>query len=147
MLVVKILLDTHSVLKWAQERRKEHLPRKRGDKKSNLTKPNPKPINLWPVEREREMLGTSVRSAGALRLLGAGAGTLRGLAGSAGANTLKTALYDEHLRRGAKVVDFAGYWLPLQYPQGVKAETEFTRSSATLFDVSHMGQEIGRAHV
>lgn len=49
-------------------------------------------------------------------------------------------MYDDHLELGGKLVDFAGYYLPLQYPSGVKAECEATRSKATLFDVSHMGQ-------
>ncbi len=53
---------------------------------------------------------------------------------------IKTAVYDDHVKLGGKLVEFAGYWLPLQYKEGVKAECEQTRSAATLFDVSHMGQ-------
>jgi len=62
----------------------------------------------------------------------------RGLASAAG--TLKTAVFDEHKALGGKMVDFAGYYLPLQYNAGVKSEVEQTRKAATLFDVSHMGQ-------
>ncbi len=62
----------------------------------------------------------------------------RTLAG--GPDTLKTAVYDDHQELGGKLVDFAGYWLPLQYPAGVKQECLHTRSDASLFDVSHMGQ-------
>ncbi len=53
---------------------------------------------------------------------------------------LKTPLYDLHVERGAKMVGFAGYAMPVQYPQGVMAEHRQTRESAGLFDVSHMGQ-------
>jgi len=38
------------------------------------------------------------------------------------------------------MVEFAGYWLPVQYPAGVKSEHLHTREAASLFDVSHMGQ-------
>lgn len=44
-----------------------------------------------------------------------------------------------HRARGARMVEFAGYWMPIQY-EGIVAEHEWTRSSAGLFDVSHMGQ-------
>ncbi len=52
----------------------------------------------------------------------------------------RTALYDEHVRLGAKLVPFAGYDMPVQYPTGVLTEHNWTRESAGLFDVSHMGQ-------
>ncbi|MCX8500813.1 MAG: glycine cleavage system aminomethyltransferase GcvT [Alphaproteobacteria bacterium] len=52
----------------------------------------------------------------------------------------RTALYDLHLGLGAKLVAFAGYELPIQYPLGVLKEHLHTRQSAGLFDVSHMGQ-------
>jgi aminomethyltransferase len=54
----------------------------------------------------------------------------------------RTPLYDLHLSLGARMVGFAGYSLPLHYPSGIIAEHLFTRSSASLFDVSHMGQAI-----
>jgi len=51
-----------------------------------------------------------------------------------------TALYDLHVELGAKMVPFAGYDMPIQYPLGIVKEHQQTRSSAGLFDVSHMGQ-------
>ena len=53
---------------------------------------------------------------------------------------LRTPLYDLHLELGARMVPFAGYSLPVQYPAGLIAEHQHTRESASLFDVSHMGQ-------
>ena len=53
---------------------------------------------------------------------------------------LRTPLYDLHVERGAKMVTFAGYQMPLQYAGGILAETLHTRRAAALFDVSHMGQ-------
>lgn len=52
----------------------------------------------------------------------------------------KTPLHALHLELGARMVHFAGYSMPVQYPAGVMAEHHHTRSSAGLFDVSHMGQ-------
>ncbi len=52
----------------------------------------------------------------------------------------RTALYDLHLELGAKLVPFAGYEMPVQYPLGIKKEHLHTRAQAGLFDVSHMGQ-------
>ena len=52
----------------------------------------------------------------------------------------RTPLYDLHLVHGARMVAFAGYEMPVQYPAGVKNEHLHTRSQAGLFDVSHMGQ-------
>ncbi|WP_419835122.1 glycine cleavage system aminomethyltransferase GcvT [Endozoicomonas atrinae] len=52
----------------------------------------------------------------------------------------KTPLYDLHLTQGAKMVPFAGYEMPVQYPSGVKTEHLHTRNKAGVFDVSHMGQ-------
>ncbi len=51
----------------------------------------------------------------------------------------RTPLYDLHVARGGRMVDFAGYALPVQYG-GIIAEHEQTRDRASLFDVSHMGQ-------
>ncbi|MDO8755870.1 MAG: glycine cleavage system aminomethyltransferase GcvT [Polaromonas sp.] len=53
---------------------------------------------------------------------------------------LKTPLYDLHLELGARMVPFAGYSMPVQYPAGLMAEHHHTRNAAGLFDVSHMGQ-------
>ena len=44
-----------------------------------------------------------------------------------------------HRARGGRMVEFAGYWMPVQF-EGILAEHQWTRSSAGLFDVSHMGQ-------
>ena len=53
---------------------------------------------------------------------------------------LKTALHDLHVELGAKMVAFAGYAMPVQYPLGIVKEHKHTRENAGLFDVSHMGQ-------
>ncbi len=53
---------------------------------------------------------------------------------------LKTPLYDLHLALGARMVPFAGYQMPVQYPEGLLREHQHTRTAAGLFDVSHMGQ-------
>ena len=53
---------------------------------------------------------------------------------------LKTPLNDLHVELGARMVPFAGYSMPVQYPAGLMAEHLHTRSAAGLFDVSHMGQ-------
>lgn len=52
----------------------------------------------------------------------------------------RTGLYDLHLELGAKMVPFAGYEMPVQYPLGVMKEHLHCRAQAGLFDVSHMGQ-------
>ncbi len=52
----------------------------------------------------------------------------------------KTPLYALHVELGAKMVPFAGYEMPVQYPTGVLKEHLHTREKAGLFDVSHMGQ-------
>ncbi|MEW6481215.1 MAG: glycine cleavage system aminomethyltransferase GcvT [Pseudomonadota bacterium] len=52
----------------------------------------------------------------------------------------KTPLHALHLELGARMVPFAGYAMPVQYPAGLMAEHHHTRSAAGLFDVSHMGQ-------
>jgi len=53
---------------------------------------------------------------------------------------LKTPLNDLHISLGARMVPFAGYSMPVQYPAGLMAEHHHTRNAAGLFDVSHMGQ-------
>jgi aminomethyltransferase len=52
----------------------------------------------------------------------------------------RTPLYDLHLELGARMVPFAGYSMPVQYPAGLMAEHRHTRTAAGLFDISHMGQ-------
>ena len=54
--------------------------------------------------------------------------------------TKHTKLYDFHVGHGAKMVPFAGYEMPVQYPLGVMKEHLHCRAEAGLFDVSHMGQ-------
>ncbi|MFK5598182.1 glycine cleavage system aminomethyltransferase GcvT [Methylobacterium sp. HMF5984] len=53
---------------------------------------------------------------------------------------LRTPLHALHLRRGARMVPFSGYDMPLHYPAGLLKEHLHTRANAGLFDVSHMGQ-------
>jgi aminomethyltransferase len=59
---------------------------------------------------------------------------------SAGESLKRTPLHDLHVRLGARMVPFAGYEMPLQYPAGIIKEHLHTRAAAGLFDVSHMGQ-------
>jgi aminomethyltransferase len=56
------------------------------------------------------------------------------------ASLLQTPLHTLHLELGARMVPFAGYAMPVQYPAGIMAEHRQCRESAALFDVSHMGQ-------
>lgn len=56
----------------------------------------------------------------------------------------RTPLFDLHVERGGKMVPFAGWDMPVQYPLGVMKEHLHTRAAAGLFDVSHMGQVILR---
>ena len=51
----------------------------------------------------------------------------------------KTILYDEHVKRGGKIVEFAGYLLPIEY-KGIAYEHQAVRDTCGLFDVSHMGE-------
>jgi len=52
----------------------------------------------------------------------------------------QTPLHGLHVELGAKMVEFAGYSMPVNYPHGIIAEHRHCRASAALFDVSHMGQ-------
>lgn len=56
----------------------------------------------------------------------------------------RTPLYDLHVELGGKMVDFAGWEMPVQYPMGIMGEHNQCRTKAALFDVSHMGQVILR---
>jgi aminomethyltransferase len=56
----------------------------------------------------------------------------------------QTPLHDEHVALGAKMVPFAGYEMPVQYPSGITAEHKAVREACGLFDVSHMGEFIVR---
>ena len=55
-------------------------------------------------------------------------------------NLSRTPLYELHVELGGKMVPFAGYEMPVQYPAGILREHLHTREKAGLFDVSHMGQ-------
>jgi aminomethyltransferase len=60
---------------------------------------------------------------------------------AADAPTLRrTPLFDRHVDAGAKVVPFAGWEMPVQYPDGIRAEHMAVRGAAGVFDVSHMGE-------
>jgi aminomethyltransferase len=52
----------------------------------------------------------------------------------------RTPFHDIHVALGAKMVPFAGYEMPVQYPTGITAEHKAVRERAGLFDVSHMGE-------
>ena len=52
----------------------------------------------------------------------------------------RTPLYDAHVALGAKIVPFAGFEMPVQYPTGITREHQAVRTAAGLFDVSHMGE-------
>ncbi|MCX7654493.1 MAG: glycine cleavage system aminomethyltransferase GcvT [Fervidobacterium sp.] len=56
-----------------------------------------------------------------------------------GKNVKYTPLYEDHLRLGAKMVEFAGFYMPLQY-EGIVAEVQNVRKNVGMFDVSHMGE-------
>ena len=53
---------------------------------------------------------------------------------------IRTPLHDIHAALGARMVPFAGYAMPIQYPAGIRAEHAAVRTSAGIFDVSHMGE-------
>ena len=52
----------------------------------------------------------------------------------------KTPLYDRHRELGARLIDFGGWWMPVQYPGGIIDEHQTTRRAVGLFDVCHMGE-------
>jgi aminomethyltransferase len=52
----------------------------------------------------------------------------------------KTPLYDAHEARGARIIDFGGWWMPVQYPTGIIDEHRATRTAVGVFDVCHMGE-------
>ena len=67
---------------------------------------------------------------------------LSDLAVAAKETLARTPLYELHVERGARMVPFAGYSMPVQYKAGIIAEHLQTREKAGLFDVSHMGQAV-----
>jgi aminomethyltransferase len=88
-------------------------------------------VNLSGSTTEGAAIGRfGVRSVGGVRVtLAAAAAPLE-----------RTPLYSLHLALGARMVPFAGYEMPVQYPSGILQEHLHTRAQAGLFDVSHMGQ-------
>lgn len=52
----------------------------------------------------------------------------------------KTVLYDEHLKHGGKMVEFAGFFMPVQFRKGILSEVRRVRETVGVFDVSHMGE-------
>ena len=56
--------------------------------------------------------------------------------------SLRTPLYQQHLALGAKVVEFGGWDMPLQYPEGILKEHDANRKGCSIFDCSHMGEFI-----
>ncbi len=56
----------------------------------------------------------------------------------------KTPLFDEHVRLGGKMVPFAGFEMPVQYPTGIREEHRAVREAVGVFDVSHMGEFVLR---
>ncbi|XP_055639116.1 aminomethyltransferase, mitochondrial [Toxorhynchites rutilus septentrionalis] len=83
------------------------------------------------------MLAVSGRNV----LQGRGVQVARCMSASAQIPPRKTALYDFHKSHGGKLVDFAGYWLPVQYSdQSIIKSHHYTRECGSIFDVSHMLQ-------
>jgi aminomethyltransferase len=64
--------------------------------------------------------------------------------GAQGSALKRTPLHDVHVALGAKIVPFAGYEMPVQYPAGITVEHKAVRESCGMFDVSHMGEVIVR---
>ncbi len=56
----------------------------------------------------------------------------------------RTPFYDMHVALGGKIVPFAGFEMPVQYPTGITAEHKSVRERCGLFDVSHMGELVVR---
>jgi aminomethyltransferase len=67
-------------------------------------------------------------------------GEQMGAAADSSTSLQRTPLYELHVALGARMVPFAGYEMPVQYPPGILKEHLHTRAKAGLFDVSHMGQ-------
>src|SRR3982750_2115534 len=52
----------------------------------------------------------------------------------------RTPLYDEHVRLGARMVEFGGWMMPVQYTKGIIEEHRAVRSDVGIFDTCHMGE-------
>ena len=81
------------------------------------------------------MLGDPGRPAGSQLAI-----ACRAVAAEAPSTLRRTPLYERHVEAGAKVVPFAGWEMPVQYPEGIRAEHMAVREAAGVFDVSHMGE-------
>jgi aminomethyltransferase len=66
--------------------------------------------------------------------------SLAGVSTSASTALLRTPLFECHRAAGAKLVPFAGWEMPVQYPTGIRAEHMAVREGCGIFDVSHMGE-------
>lgn len=87
------------------------------------------------------MLSVLSRTAQRGRSLSALSAVNHRYASTGGKEPSKTALYEFHQSRGGKLVDFAGYWLPVQYSdQSIIKSHHYTREYGSIFDVSHMLQ-------
>ena len=58
------------------------------------------------------------------------------------ADLKRTVLFDRHVELGAKIVEFGGWEMPVQYKTGIVQEHLATRNAAGIFDISHMGRLI-----
>ena len=52
----------------------------------------------------------------------------------------KTSLYEKHVALEAKILEYAGYMMPINYKNGIQSEYNSVRNSVGIFDVSHMGE-------
>src|SRR5947199_9135970 len=60
------------------------------------------------------------------------------------AEPARTPLYDEHVSLGARMVEFGGWMMPVQYTKGIIEEHKAVRSSVGIFDTCHMGEFVLR---
>jgi aminomethyltransferase len=81
------------------------------------------------------MLGDPWRPAGSQLAI-----ACRPVAAEASSTLRRTPLFERHVEAGAKIVPFAGWEMPVQYPEGIRAEHMAVREAAGVFDVSHMGE-------
>src|SRR5439155_5639577 len=62
------------------------------------------------------------------------------------ASPARTPLYDEHVNLGARMVEFGGWMMPVQYTKGIIEEHRAVRSGVGIFDTCHMGEFVARGH-
>ena len=87
------------------------------------------------------MLNISVRILSHSNLRNAAESARRAFASEAGKAPKKTCLYDLNVKHHGKMVEFAGYLMPVQYgSEGIAVSHNHTRSQCSMFDVSHMLQ-------